>query len=98
MVEINRAGWDQLVKKTIEDVAVPICQTIADACNEAMDERGHPTHKKGNDPGYIVGIEGGKPLELHDYRSTVITKTNEAMVDNAENNTLLYNLHKGTVS
>jgi hypothetical protein len=96
--ETNESGWDTVVKKTIEEVAVPICQTIADACNKALEARGHPTHKEGDEPGYIVGIEGGKPLELHDYRATVITKTNEAMVDNAENNTLIYNFQQGAVS
>lgn len=93
--EMNKSGWDAIVKKVVEDKCVPICQTIADACNAVLEERGHPTHKQGDEPGYIVGVEGGKPLERHDYRSTVITKTNEAMVDNAENNTLLYNFHQG---
>lgn len=83
-IEWNDAGWDEVARRAIENVAVPRCQAIADACNSDLDE-----------PGYIVGVEGGKPLQRHDYRSTVITKTNEAMVDNAKNNTLLRNLHVG---
>lgn len=91
----NEEAFDEITKRAIEEVAVPRCQAIADASNQALEERGHPTHKDANPPGYIVGIEGGKPLQRHDYRSTVITKTNEAMVDNAENNTLLRNLNVG---
>jgi len=94
-IEWNEEGWDEIARRAIEQVAVPRCQAIADACNEKLEERGHPTHKEGDEPGYIVGVEGGKPLKRHDYRSTVITKTNEAMVDNAENNTLIYNLNAG---
>jgi hypothetical protein len=89
-------AWDAVVKDAIEKAAVPQCQKIAAACNQVLEERGHPSHKEGDEPGYIVGIEGGKPLQKHDYRSTVITKTNEAMVDNAENNTLIYNMTAGT--
>lgn len=94
-IEWDEDGWDEVCRRAITEVAVPRCQKIAEACNAAMDARGHPTHKEGDDPGYIVGIEGGKPLQKHDYRSTVITKTNEAMVDNAVNNTLLQNLNAG---
>lgn len=89
-LEMNRAGWDDIAKQVVENECVPRCQAIADACNAKLDERGHPTHKDPNDPGYIVSTEGEKPLQKHDYRATVITKTNEAMVDCAENNTLIY--------
>lgn len=95
VIEWDEGGWDEIAKRAIEQVAVPACQNIAEACNAKLEERGHPTHKEGDEPGYIVGVEGGKPLQRHDYRSTVITKTNEAMVDNAENNTLIYNLTAG---
>lgn len=91
----NDEAWDDIAALAIEKVAVPRCQAIAEACNNALEERGHPTHKDSDEPGYIVGVEGGKPLKRHDYRATVITKTNEAMVDNAENNTLVQNLNAG---
>ena len=91
----NEEAFDEITKRAIEEVAVPRCQNIAEACNQDMESRGHPSHTQGNPPGFIVGVEGGKPLQRHDYRSTVITKTNEAMVDNAENNTLVRNLNAG---
>lgn len=91
----DEQGWDEVAMEAIEKLAVPRCQAIADACNSALEERGHPTHKEGDEPGFIVGVEGGKPLQRHDYRSTVITKTNEAMLDNAQHNTLLQNLNAG---
>lgn len=94
-IEWNEEGWDEIARRAVTEVAVPRCQKIADACNADLESRGHPSHREGNTPGYIVGVEGGKPLQRHDYRSTVITKTNEAMVDNAENNTLLRNLNAG---
>lgn len=89
-------GWDQIVKTVVDNECVPRCQAIADAANKRLEERGHPTHKESDEPGYIVGVDGGKPLDRHDYRSTVITKTNEAMVDCAENNTLIYEMTEGT--
>lgn len=94
-IEVNEEGWDEVVRQAIEKVAVPACQRIADASNRNLEERGHPTHREGNEPGYIVGVEGGKPLKRHDYRATVITKTNEAMRDNAEHNTLIQNMQEG---
>lgn len=94
-IEWDEGGWDEVARLAIEKVAVPRCQAIAEACNSDLEARGHPTHKESDEPGYIVGVEGGKPLKRHDYRSTVITKTNEAMVDNAQNNTLVKNLHAG---
>lgn len=94
-IEWNDQAWDDIARLAIEKVAVPRCQAIADACNRDLESRGHPSHKEGDPPGYIVGVEGGKPLTRHDYRSTVITKTNDAMLDNAQNNTLLRNLNAG---
>lgn len=94
-IEWNDEAWDEIAARAITEVAVPRCQAVADASNRDLEARGHPTHKEGDEPGYIVGVEGGKPLSRHDYRATVITKTNEAMVDNAENNTLLRNLNAG---
>lgn len=92
----NEDGWDKIVKLAIEQDAVPRCEAIAQACNEHLEARGHPTHKEPDaKPGYMVSVEGDKPLERHDYRATVITATNEAMVDNSENNTLIYNMTAG---
>jgi hypothetical protein len=89
-VEFNHKNWDQMVKEIVENQCVPRMQTVADACNEQMAER---SERGLNEPGYVVSVEGGKPLEEHDYRATVITGTNQAMVDNAENNTLLQNFY-----
>jgi hypothetical protein len=94
-LEINQAAWDNIVRKVVNEKAVPMCQRIADGCNHDLDERGHPTHAEANEPGYIVDTDGGKPLSKHDYHATVITKTNEAMADNAEHNTLLMHMHEG---
>lgn len=94
--EVNESGWDAIVKKVVDEKAVPMCQKIADASNKALQERvpveGGPAEY--NEPGYIVDTEGGKPLEKHDYHATCITKTNQAMVDNAEHNTLIMNLQE----
>jgi hypothetical protein len=96
--EVNSAGWDELVKRTVDEVCVPLCQGIADASNKSMEERVPVKDKESrgvNTPGYIVGTKGGKHLDKHDYRATVITATNQAMVDNAEHNTLIMNMHEG---
>lgn len=38
---------------------------------------------------YMVSVEGSNPLNLNDYRATVITVTERAKIDNARNNTLI---------
>jgi hypothetical protein len=95
--EINEKAWDDIAKAVVTEKCVPMCQRIADASNKAMAERVpevDPDRPGVNEPGYIVGVEGGKPLKKHDYRSTVMTATNQAMVDNAEHNTLIQNMQE----
>jgi hypothetical protein len=91
-IEFNKEGWNNLVKDVVDNECVPRMQNVADACNEQMAER---SDRGLNEPGYVVSVVGGKPLEEHDYRATVITGTNQAMFDNAENNTLLQNFYLG---
>ena len=38
---------------------------------------------------YMVSVEGSNPLNLNDYRATVITVTDRAKIDNARSNTLI---------
>lgn len=97
-VTFNRKNWDQMVKEIVENECVPRMQNVADACNQQMADRGGSDTDDDsgyvfNEPGYVVSVEGGKPLESHDYRATVITATNQAMVDNAQNNSLLQNFY-----
>jgi hypothetical protein len=89
-IEFNHPNWDLMVKDIVDNHCVPRMQNVADACNEQMAER---SERGLNEPGYVVSVEGGKPLQEHDYRATVITGTNQAMRDNAENNTLLQNFY-----
>lgn len=95
--EINHKAWDDIAKATVTNKCVPMCQKIADASNKAMAERVPETEDDSrgvNEPGYIVDVEGGKPLKKHDYRATAITATNQAMVDNATHNTLIQNMQE----
>ena len=41
----------------------------------------------------MVDSEGSNPLNLNDYRATVISVSHRAKVDNAVNNTLITYLH-----
>lgn len=43
---------------------------------------------------YMVSVEGSDPLNLRDYRATVITVTNRAKIDNARNQSLIRNLYR----
>lgn len=86
-VEWDEDGWNDVVKEIITESGVPRMQRVADACN-ASDELT-------DGEGYAVSVVGpeGKQLDQHDYRVTVITKTNQAMRQNARENTLLKNFH-----
>lgn len=42
---------------------------------------------------YMVSVEGSNPLNLKDYRATVIAVTDRAKIDNARNQTLVRNFH-----
>ena len=44
---------------------------------------------------YMVSVEGSNPLNLKEYRATVITVTDRAKLDNARNNTLIRLLDGG---
>lgn len=81
----HEEGWLEIKKQIVESVLVPRMQRVAEASNT----------EAGIEDGYRVGTEGDpeKQLRLHDWRSTVITATAEAMVDSARNNTLVNNFH-----
>lgn len=81
-LKFNADGWDEIVKEVINEVAVPRMKRVADASNAGLDR-----------PGYLVSTEGDNPLQKRDYRATVITATEDAMYDNAKNDTLLKNFH-----
>lgn len=84
-VEWNHAGWNQVVQEVINTVGVPAMQRVADACNQGAGL---------GDGGYMVSTEGSDPLQLRDYRATVITVTDGAKADNAKNNRLIDNFYQ----
>jgi len=91
-LEFIEKNWDSMVKEIVERECVPRMKRVADACNAGLTGRERPF-----DPvGYVVDteVEGGKTLRKHDYHATVITATNQAMADNAENNSLVMNFHQ----
>jgi hypothetical protein len=81
-LKIDADGWDEVVKEVINTVAVPRMERVAAASNEQLDR-----------PGYMVSVEGSEALQKRDYRATVITATEDAMYDNAKNNTLVANFY-----
>ena len=82
----NQGAWIDIEEKVIFEFCVPRMEKVAEACNAGLDNR--------DEPGYIVSTAGkaSKILGKSSFRATVITATNEAMADNAENNTLINNL------
>jgi hypothetical protein len=107
--ESNPEGWDQITKKVINEVGVPMMQKVADACNlelvlSAMKRgtvrgkaRTSATARAQNvlaiGKGYAVGTEGSERLQKRDYRATVITASAAAMRHNGKRNTLIRNMH-----
>jgi hypothetical protein len=89
-IVFNDDGWDEIVKEIIDTEGVTRMQRVADACNESDGL----TDSDPGGPGYRVDVDGGKPLDKHDYRATVITATNQAMFHNAVNNTLVRHLNQ----
>ena len=80
----------------------PAGNTKADMVVAAARERRRRANKKiaHIDPpegkrDYLVSVEGSNPLNLNDYRATVITVTDRAKIDNARNNTLIRLLGSG---
>ena len=80
----------------------PAGNTKADMAVAAAKERRRRANKKiaHIDPpegkrDYMVSVEGSNPLNLNDYRATVITVTDRAKLDNARNNTLIRLLGSG---
>ena len=57
---------------------------------KSLSHQGPPDGKRD----YMVSVEGSDPLDLKDYRATVITVTNRAKIDNARNNSLVQNLYR----
>lgn len=84
-LKFNKKNWNATVRKIIDTDGVARMQRVADACNQGLE-----TDKA---PGYRVSTEGDEPLSKRGYRATVITAEAESIVDNAENNTLVRNLH-----
>lgn len=81
-LKIEADGWDEIVKGVINTVGVQAMERVAAASNANLDR-----------PGYMVSVEGSKALRKRDYRATVITATEDAMYDNAKNNTLVENFY-----
>lgn len=99
-IEFNMAGWDELVRNIVDERLVPKALEVASACNAGLraDRRGSGPvlDDPGGDDEYVAGtvsIDGGDALTQHDYRATVITRTWEAMRDNAMHNRLTQNFH-----
>lgn len=82
-VRFHDKGWDEVVDHVIENEGVPRMQRVADAANEHLDR-----------PGYKVSTEGGKRLQKHSFRATVITATEDAMYDNQKNGRLIAEFHR----
>jgi hypothetical protein len=84
-------GWDEVVGEIIHTVAVPMAQSIADACNIEARELADPPPGKDH---YMVSVQGEGALRMRDYHATVITATAVAMRQNAKHNLLVRNLHR----
>lgn len=98
-LEMNKAGWDQLLKGIVRDHLSPRAERIAAACNDDLraDMPEWASEGAQADGGYRAGTEGDPAEQLHkrDYHATVITANYEAMHDNAVHNTLVNNLALG---
>lgn len=81
-IKFHDKGWDEVVKKVIDDEGVPRMQRVADMSNAYIET-----------DGYKVSTEGDKQLGKRSFRATVITANLEAIEDNAHNNRLIQNLH-----
>lgn len=91
----NEGGLDAMLTGIVHDVLEPRAQAIADASNDQSDaDASHDSRTPSEERrGYRAGTEGGKPLEKHNYRATVITTTTAAAADNARHNRMVENFH-----
>ena len=89
-IEWHQNEIDRLVKETIDNVGVPMMETVADACNEELGKG-----FESSDKGFQAGTTGpGEQLSSRDYRATVITADAAAIIHNRRHNTLIRNLPK----
>lgn len=84
-VQLSPDGWNALVKEVIATECVPRMQRVADACNDALDDEWAG--------GYMVSVEGPRPLTKRDYIATCITANWGAIVDNAAHDRLVQNFY-----
>lgn len=85
VVKLDPDAWNAIVKEVIATEGVARMGRVADACNTALDQQWAG--------GYMVSVEGPRPLARHDYRATCITANWGAIVDNAKTNRLVQNFH-----
>lgn len=97
----NQAAWDKILKSIVREHLEPRAVAIAKACNEHLAAETGMAHSDDSEhapeltDGYRAGTEGleAKQLRKRTYRATVITATDEAIVDNSRHNTLVQNFH-----
>lgn len=87
-IKFHKPGWKEMVKQIVDDDLVPRAEKIAAGSNADSGL---------GDDGYKAGTEGdaSKTLNKGDYRATVLPTTDATKYDNAENNTLVRNFHRG---
>lgn len=99
----NTEGWRDIELQGVQNWARPMCEKIAEKCNEESAEAEHPGFYRGQPTtdeekrGYRAGTQTpsrvGWQLHKRSYHATVITATKPAMADNARHNRLVNNLH-----
>lgn len=82
-VNFHKEAWRELSSEVIAAEGVPRMKRVADAANENLDHEG-----------YMVSVDGAKPLRKRDFRATVITATAEAMRDNQKHNRLVVEFYR----
>lgn len=85
-LDLNKEQLRALIKHIVDTQAVPRMERVAHACNAELGAM--PGQK-----GYMVSIQGDKPLTKHDYRATVITASAKAIYHNAKTNALVKLFH-----
>lgn len=85
-IALDKEALQALIIEIVDSECVPRMHRVADACNAGL--TWGPGQK-----GYMVSVEGDKPLTKHSYRATCITAGAAAIRDNAASNSLVRNFH-----